>query len=52
MSTFQKAIFIKFDVNFLIFTIYHSQIDEQNERINRIVEIIFKYAFLNNFESY
>lgn len=37
------ALFIRFDVKFLYFTTYHSQIDESFERINQTLKIGFRY---------
>ena len=47
---FWKIVFKKLSVEFLISTIYHSQIDEQSERTNQIVEIALKYTLTNNLD--
>ena len=43
---FWKIIFNHLNVVLLFFTVYHSQTDGQSERINQIVKIILKYAFM------
>ena len=37
-------------MQFLIFVVYHSQINDQNERINQIVEIVLRYALIINLD--
>ena len=42
-----KSIFRTLKINFLYFTVYHSQIDESSERINQTVEIVLRHYLLN-----
>ena len=39
-------IFEKLKVKFMYSTIYHSQIDEQSERTNQIIEIVFRFYLI------
>ena len=43
MSLFWQIIFKRIEVTLLIFTVYHSQIDEQSERINQTIEITLRF---------
>ena len=47
LSNLWKAIFKILKINFLYFTIYHSQTNESSEKINQIVEITLRHYFLN-----
>ena len=48
---FWIEIFHRLNVRFFYFTAYHSQIDDQSERINQIVEIVFRYYISKMFNS-
>ena len=48
MSNFWKAIFIKLSVSFLVFIVYHSQTNEQFERINQTIEIALRFWLSNS----
>lgn len=43
LSKMWIVMFIKLDVKLLYFTIYHSQIDDQSERINQTMKIAFRF---------
>ena len=43
---FWFVIVVKINISMLIFTTYHSQIDEQFERTNQIIEIIFRFHII------
>ena len=43
MSNFWQAVFHKFKTAIFIFTIYHSQTNDQSERINQFVEIVLRF---------
>ena len=43
MSLFWQIIFKRIEVTLLIFIVYHSQIDEQSERINQTIEITLRF---------
>jgi hypothetical protein len=43
ISDFWKILFSKLDIKLLMFTAYHSQIDEQSKRTNQIVEIALRF---------
>ena len=44
LSIFWTAVFKKLEISFLTSTVYHSQTNEQSERINQTVEIVLRYA--------
>ena len=46
MSEFWTAAFIKMKIFLLIFTVYHSQTNDQSKRINQIIEIVFKFHII------
>ena len=50
LFVFWKMIFKKLSVQFLIFVVYHSQTNDQSERINQIVEIVLRYALIVNLD--
>ena len=54
MKDFWREIFTRLDVRLLYNTIYHSQIDEQFERINQTIEIAFRFliSVLFNFANW
>ena len=43
-------VFRRFDINLLVFTIYHSQSNDQFERINQTIKIALRYWIIANFE--
>jgi hypothetical protein len=47
---FWKALFSKLRIKFLMSIAYHSQTDEQSERINQIVEIALRFFLTENSE--
>lgn len=50
-SSFWRTIFQKLDIKHLISIVYYSQIDEQFERTNQIVEIELRYYLISNFDE-
>ena len=46
LSDMWIVIFKKFDVRFLYFIVYHFQTNEQNEKTNQIVEIVFRFHLI------
>ena len=48
MSEFWQIIFKKLEVKVLASTVWHSQIDEQFERTNQIIEIALRYFIIAN----
>ena len=51
MSAFWKEIFVKLSVKFLTSTAYHSQTDDQSERINQTIEIALRFHLTANPET-
>ena len=47
LSNLWKAIFKILKIDFLYFTVYHSQTNENSEKINQIVEIALRHYFLS-----
>ena len=43
MSNFWQTVFKKFKTIILISTVYHSQTDDQSERINQFIEIVLRF---------
>ena len=48
MSNFWRNVFKKLEIHFLIFVIYHSQTNDQNEKINQTIKIVFRYVLSIN----
>ena len=48
MSLFWQIIFKRIEMTLLIFIVYHSQIDEQFERINQTIEITLRFWLFNS----
>ena len=46
LSDMWIVIFKKLDVRFLYFIVYHFQTNEQNEKTNQIVEIVFRFHLI------
>ena len=50
LFVFWKTIFKKLSVQYLAFVVYHSQINDQSERTNQIVEIVLRYILTINLD--
>ena len=48
MSLFWRIIFNRIEIALLISIVYHSQIDEQSERINQTIEIALRFWLFNS----
>ena len=51
MSNFWQIVFHKFKTIILIFTIYHSQTDDQSKRINQFIEIALRFHITAHFDD-
>ena len=50
VSNFWQIIFKSFDIKILITIVYHSQANEQFERINQTIKIVLRYLISKNFD--
>ena len=48
MSNFWRDVFKKLKMHFLTFVVYHSQTNNQNEKTNQTIKIIFRYVLSIN----
>ena len=51
MSDFWQTVFNRFKTTIFTFTVYHSQTDDQSERINQFIEIVLRFHVTAHFDD-